>query len=48
MNFKISEKNGDKLVCVRYKYDINKKTVELILSREYWNPETSKILRIVS
>jgi hypothetical protein len=44
---KYQKKYGDKLVCVRYKYDINKnekiKTVELIVSREQWNPEKVKI-----
>jgi len=44
---KYQKKYGDKLVCVRYKYDINKKekikTVELIVSRDYWNPDSTKI-----
>ena len=44
---KYQKKYGDKLVCVRYKYDIIKKekikTIELIVSRDYWNPEAEKI-----
>jgi hypothetical protein len=44
---KYQKKYGDKLVCIRYKYDINKKekikTIELIISREDWKLEKKKI-----
>jgi hypothetical protein len=39
---KLIERFGDKLVCVRYRYDANKKkrykTVELIVAEESWTP----------
>ena len=43
---KITEQYGDDLVCVRYKYDREKrikyKTVELIIDRGLWNPDLAK------
>ena len=44
---KYHKKYGDKLVCVRYKYDLNKKeklkTIEIIVDRQEWKPKSSKI-----
>ncbi len=44
---KWTEMYGDKLVCVRYKYDnvnmVRLKTVELIVEEKSWVPEKSRI-----
>ena len=38
---------GDRLVCVRYKYDIERglryKTIELIIEKEDWAPDSNRI-----
>ena len=43
---KYQKKYGDKLVCVRYKYDIYRnekiKTIELIVDRQEWQPDATK------
>jgi len=43
------EKYGDKLVCVRYRYDpegkLRCKTVELVVETEPWEPDPRKIPR---
>ena len=40
---KLVEKFGEKLICVRYKYDAGKKikykTVELIVDQGFWEPD---------
>ena len=42
---KLVEKFGEKLICVRYKYDPEKKikykTVELIIDQGFWDPSES-------
>ncbi len=42
---KLVEEFGDKLICVRYKYDAGKKTkyktVELIVDQGFWDPDES-------
>lgn len=44
---KLMREFGDKLVCVRYRYDAGRqrrlKTVELILEETPWQPDTTKI-----
>ena len=44
---KYVEQYGESLVCVRYKYDINRKekikTIELIVERSPWEPGTRHI-----
>ncbi len=44
---KFLKKYGDRLVCVRYKYDINKKvrfkTIELVVECDYWEPKERSI-----
>ena len=44
---KLLRQYGDKLVCVRYRYDIEKseslKTVELIIERNHWEASKSRI-----
>ncbi len=46
---KLVEKFGEKLVCVRYKYDPEKKiklkTVELIIDKGFWDPGESLLKR---
>ena len=43
---KLTERYGEDLVCVRYKYDREKqikyKTVEIIVDKGLWDPENSK------
>lgn len=45
---KLLEQYGDSLVCVRYRYDVEKrkqvKTVELIVSEADWTPPPPKYL----
>ncbi len=46
---KLVEKFGEKLLCVRYKYDPGKKikykTVELIIDKGFWDPDENLIKR---
>jgi hypothetical protein len=43
----LTEKYGDQLVCVRYRYDKEKqermKTVELIVEKKHWLPNPDRI-----
>lgn len=44
---KLYDKYGDRLVCVRYRYDTQKqervKTVELVEEKKYWSPNPDRI-----
>jgi hypothetical protein len=44
---KLSERYGDNLVCVRYRYDDEKmttfKTIEIIIERKPWQPNIKRI-----
>jgi len=41
------EKYGDNLICVRYRYDVEKhtmfKTIEIVVDRKPWQPPVKKI-----
>ena len=46
---KLLEEYGDRLICVRYRYDPEKKikykTIEIILDKGFWDPEALEVKR---